>query len=358
MAGNKPTEAKGTQHNPKAFAALAKKGATLWNTAKKVEPQGGGAPNIGLADGQAGTFDAKVKEFVATTTKRQPQGSRVPIEVPAFIPKFTIVGGPHNGKTISNFQALDGETGYNILSAMLQRLGYDTKEMTADQIPGTFEELTKEQPECSIYVKRKDYNGGIQYQIYVNSLGHSGDAADGEIDLDALAEAADDGDHADNEAAIEKLTELCSEAGIDPNDFGPWSDVAEKLKELASESGDATEAADASELTDDLEELGTIADDEDHALMQNARDRLEELGGELDPPLSESDFATWAEFATAIGEAGNVDIEAIGNAADEGDEDAQKQLNDYGKQCKPKLKESDYSTWLEFAQAIAEANQS
>jgi hypothetical protein len=356
MAGSKPTEAKGMKHDPKAFAALAKKGASLWNAAKKVVPQdGGSAPNIGLADGQAGTFDAKVKEFVATKTKRQPEGSRVPIEVAAFIPKFTLVGGPHDGKTISCFQALDNETGYNILSAMLQRLGYDTAKMSEAEIPGTFDELNKEQPDCSIYVKRKDYNGSIKYQIYINSLGHSADAGDGgEIDLDALAEAADDGSHDDNEAAVEKLTELCGEAGIDENDFATWADVVKKLKELGGDESTET----AEELTDDLEELGTIADDEEHALMQNARDRLEELGGELDPVLSEGDYSTWTEFATAIGEAGNVDIEAIGNAADEGDTDAQKQLNDYGKQCKPKLKEGDYSTWLEFAQAIAEAGAS
>ena len=109
-----------------------------------------------------------------------------------------------------------------------------------------------------------------------------------EPDYDELGGEADNGD----EDAVTKLTELAEEAGVDPDEYATWSELASVL---AGGDGQSEEEAPSGPT---LEELGEAADGGD----DEAGGRLTELAeaNDIDP----EQYGTWAEVATLLEEAG------------------------------------------------------
>lgn len=113
--------------------------------------------------------------------------------------------------------------------------------------------------------------------------------------LGAMADQEDEG-------AQDKLTELASEAGLDPDDFGTWEELAAALDEveLASdpepEPGEEPEEGTADGGEEDLEALAELADEnEDDESIARLTELAEEAG--LDP----DEYGTWAELVVALG---------------------------------------------------------
>lgn len=136
------------------------------------------------------------------------------------------------------------------------------------------------------------------------------ETSNGELDFDTLGGEADDGD-ADAVAALETAA---AEAGVDPDAYATWADLAEALKEAAESGGGDDENEEP-----DLDALGTAADDDGDVDAQNKLTELAEEKG-LDP----DSYPTWAELATALQES-----EA---SADDGYDDME--VNDLREECK------------------------
>lgn len=113
-------------------------------------------------------------------------------------------------------------------------------------------------------------------------------------DLDALAEAASNGDV----EAQEKLTGQAKLCNVNADEIGTWEEVAELIKAYDASAGETTE--DGSESEVDLDALGAAADEGD----EDAQGKLNELGAACDPALDGDDYPTWVEYAEAIKEAG------------------------------------------------------
>lgn len=63
----------------------------------------------------------------------------------------------------------------------------------------------------------------------------TGDDDDNAEDVSALGKSADDEDDEDNEASIDRLTELAGEHSLDPDDFKTWALLAEAIEEAIGE---------------------------------------------------------------------------------------------------------------------------
>lgn len=106
-------------------------------------------------------------------------------------------------------------------------------------------------------------------------------------DLEALGVAADEEDG----AAIDRLTELAEAAGLDVDEYGTWAELAESLGEgSAEEPGEE----DASEEEDDLDALAEAADADD----EEAQSKLYDLASEKD--VDADAYDTWAEVVELI----------------------------------------------------------
>ena len=70
-------------------------------------------------------------------------------------------------------------------------------------------------------------------------------------DYDALGEAADE----DDETAIDTLTGLAEEAGLDPEDYETWAELATALSEAEPEEEEAEEESEEEESEDDDDEV-------------------------------------------------------------------------------------------------------
>ena len=106
-------------------------------------------------------------------------------------------------------------------------------------------------------------------------------AGEGEIteeteDYAALGSAADGGD----ESSAARLTEIATEAGLDPNDYESWALLAEALTPV----------------DEDLDELATQADEGD----EDAAARLTELCEENEVDLTPFAETTWAEVIPTL----------------------------------------------------------
>lgn len=132
-------------------------------------------------------------------------------------------------------------------------------------------------------------------------------------DLSSLGQAADEGD----EAALERLTELAEEAELDPDEYKTWAELAEALAPEEGEEGEEDESEDEGESEgeeEDLEALGEAAEGDD----EEAQERLNELAAEyeLDP-----DDYSWIELASAISEASAEGEEAEEEESEEEEEE-------------------------------------
>jgi hypothetical protein len=108
-------------------------------------------------------------------------------------------------------------------------------------------------------------------------------------DLDTIGESADEGDA----EAIEYLTGLAGEAELDPDEYPTWAELATALADLEPEaSEEETEAEPEAEETGeavDLDALGAAGDEGE----EEAIEKLTELAGSAD--VDPDDFPTWAE---------------------------------------------------------------
>ena len=120
-----------------------------------------------------------------------------------------------------------------------------------------------------------------------------------EPDFAELGRAADeDGD----DASAEKLTELATEAGLDPDDYGTWTELSEALAGGVTGGGDGgSEEEEASGPT--LAELGELADADDVDSAAKLTELAEAQGWDTD------DYPTWTAVAEAL-EAEGVDPNA------------------------------------------------
>lgn len=111
-----------------------------------------------------------------------------------------------------------------------------------------------------------------------------------EPDLETLGVEAD----AEDTDAQETLTNLATEAGVDPDDYPTWAELAAVL----AEGGGGEEEAPEEEEGPTLADLGEQADGDD----TDAQAKLTELAeaNDIDP----NDYDTWAEVATLLEEAG------------------------------------------------------
>lgn len=133
--------------------------------------------------------------------------------------------------------------------------------------------------------------------------------ADATVDVAALLEAANN----DDEDAQTQLVDLAVAAGHKRKtvqDLPDWESVAALLTEADEEAEAAApeEEEEATEEEVDFDTLGSEADEGDG----DAQAKLNELGEAAG--LSEADYGTWAEFATAISEASGGEEEAEAEA--------------------------------------------
>lgn len=116
-------------------------------------------------------------------------------------------------------------------------------------------------------------------------------------DLDAISDAADDGD----ESAQAQMMTRAVEAGIseeDATNAESWGALADMIRDISGGESEAEAETEGEGGGDDLEALGSAADEGD----QDAADRLSELSeaAGLDP----NEYETWAALAEALGGSG------------------------------------------------------
>jgi hypothetical protein len=156
---------------------------------------------------------------------------------------------------------------------------------------------------------------------------------DGEVSLTDVAALADDGD----DDAMASLTELAEEAGLDPDEYGTWAELAEALGSDDAEDDDEEEEAEDDE---EAEEEDDEADDEEEAIDV---DELKALAKKADKGNDESmealtavaeaceldpdEYGTWAELVTAIVDFLSADDEDE-EAEEEEDEDGEEEEGD------------------------------
>lgn len=131
----------------------------------------------------------------------------------------------------------------------------------------------------------------------------------------------------------------------------------------AKAKGSAKKAAAKAEPEElDLEALGVAADEGDDDAAATLTEKAEEAG------LDTEDYATWAALAEVLGQEGGdaadaagegdeEDLEALGAAADEegDDSEAAQRLTELAGELDEPLDPDDYGTWAELAEAINEA---
>jgi hypothetical protein len=124
-----------------------------------------------------------------------------------------------------------------------------------------------------------------------------GEAADvegvGEVDMPSKDEVLELGESADgdDEEAIALLDTLGRQAGLDPNEYTTWGELAAAIAEAMVDEPEPEEEEDV-----DLEKMGAAAD----GGSDDAAAKLVELG--TPNGLDDSEYGTWADYATAIAE--------------------------------------------------------
>lgn len=234
-----------------------------------------------------------------------------------FRPAYAVVEGPNRGTPFSEFIGLPEQDdkrykrGIETLFRILQHLGYDTTEWDASDLPGkvmeAIEDLNRTKPGVKVALSRYVPDQGDD-RLNISVIGLTDetlrdDADDAEEEekasmkpkpkvkpkakeeptLAEMGEAADNGD----DEAIEKLTSLAEEAGIDINDYGPWADLAAALEPSEEETEEEEEpqivvrkkgTKAKADLGDGLEAIKVVSYDEDtneYTVSNNAGDEYE-----------------------------------------------------------------------------------
>lgn len=194
-----------------------------------------------------------------------------------------------------------------------------------------------------------------------------------EVDYAALGKAADKSD----EEAIDTLTEMATEAGLDPDDYASWKLLAEALaegteeveeeaeeEEVEEEEAEEEEEEEAEEEEVDLDDLAKKADskknpDEDAAAALN--EHAIAAGIEQEDIDNAKNWAAVVEMINAASEGEEEeaeeeaeeeeDLAALGAAADESDADSIDRLTELAEEAG--IDTDLYGTWAELAEALA-----
>ena len=184
-----------------------------------------------------------------------------------------------------------------------------------------------------------------------------------EEDLATLGATADDSTDEGADSAAARLTELCSEKGIDPNAYDTWVAVAEALADGIPMEDDADGSGEAAAGT--WAEYGASVDngeDSDGAQEEALNNAAAQVN--VDP----NDYATWQELGVYLdslqnggdGEAegaedgeGALDYTELGTAADDDDEDAQNTLREAAVEAGLDPDDANaYPNWADLAAAL------
>lgn len=111
-----------------------------------------------------------------------------------------------------------------------------------------------------------------------------------EADLASIAEAADEGD----EDAIAQMNEACEAAGIDPDEYATYAEILPELESEEEEEEPEYEEEEEEGEGTDLAALGEAADDGDEDAMQQLIDLAEEAGEDPDS------YDTYVELAEVL----------------------------------------------------------
>ena len=101
---------------------------------------------------------------------------------------------------------------------------------------------------------------------------------DEEQDLDSLGEQAD----ADNETAIDILTGMAEEAGLDPDDYGTWAELATALGEAEGEEEPEDEDEPEEDESEDEDESDEEESDEEDEVPPYSEWSLPDLKAEIE----------------------------------------------------------------------------
>lgn len=175
---------------------------------------------------------------------------------------------------------------------------------------------------------------------------------DGELDLDALASAADE----DDEDAQETLYAFFKEnTDIDPDAVETWAECVEQYRAEVGDEGEAEEGEEEVDLATLAEAADEGDDDATTALYEWAAENTE---------VNPDEYQTWVEWAEVVAaEQGGDESEAedetdwaaLGEAADEGDDDAVAQLTAAAEEAG--IDPDEIDTWAEVAEQLAGASE-
>ena len=101
--------------------------------------------------------------------------------------------------------------------------------------------------------------------------------AEQELTLEEVGVIADDNDHDDQDEAIAALVDVAKEAGLDPDDYATWSELAEALAEAEDEDDESDDDDDDDDESDP--EPGELDEDELRALDLPALRKLAAQAG-------------------------------------------------------------------------------
>lgn len=216
----------------------------------------------------------------------------------------------------------------------MRLLGVDTSSIDFEEIESAMEALQEEAPLFGFRTWKGEatkqypnprvnsvWSGLVDdYEMSEDDDGMSDDDdtddADEDVDPTELAILADDGD----EDSAATLTTLAADAGIDPDEYDSWSDVAEAL------TGSDDEEEEAEEEEESEEADGEEGEDEE------VEEEEEEEGDE------ESDGD------------GEISIQDHGDLADDGDEDSAAWLTE--KAHENDLDTDEYESWKDLAEEL------
>lgn len=237
-----------------------------------------------------------------------------------FAPDYVVSEGEHKGTPFSSFIGLDTkddkifERSISNVFRILQNLGINTEawDYEGDELLAAIEEeakeLTAQKPGVKVSLSRYiPTDESKEHRLNISVMGLTDSSlrtaqddvddeereaskpkarpkakAEPEVSLADIGAAADEGD----DEAIEKLTALAEEAGLDINDFGPWADLAEALEGAEPEEVEEEEESSAkpagtkgkADLGDGLVAITVVSYNEDtneYIVRDKAKDEYE-----------------------------------------------------------------------------------
>lgn len=258
MAKAQARNDKDTGHNPAAFkSAMKNAGMNAWKKARSEAP----APRFGERL-PTGRYEAKLTKMVCGEqdfVKDLGKGKKQTIKVPSIRFNFLITEGEQKGANVAKFIRLRpedvewSELDYKDLSESLQNLDYEIAQDDLSKVLDIAEEVNKEQPDVFIYAgkvktyKKRDGSDGDSQQININGLNNDAPPADeteesGEeeneegVDVNALAEIADDSENEEAEDKQRELAEIAAQYDLDPDKYDTWTDLAEAIGAAVEEA--------------------------------------------------------------------------------------------------------------------------